>query len=368
MIYSTRLIGSNNRRCMKKTLLTIFLVVSLFPISHSFSQIADTEPTLGISLTSFTPYNYKDEEGYTVVLGEIENKKNFPISGVKIFAGFYDEFGEQPLETNIGTTVIEIIPPLGKSPYLIKSKNPNAAITSVSVNLLGFNSSPPKEKMLSLEPGALDVGEQIMLSGSITNDGPLVTTNTKINLIMYDGFEPPRVLGVTTISMDNLPPGATENFEFTANKDFRAVNYKLIAESGNYQSDYIDITGPTLDVLQRLVTINDISVNDPQGNRLPDVSVGSTVHIQSKIWIQYSSDQESIEQPYIYYVQIKESDTAMVEFIGKAEGIFLSGGTQVPIIEWTPQNDGLYFAETFVWDPEAAPLASKGPISLILVN
>ena len=222
--------------------------------------------------------------------------------------------------------------------------------------------------MLSLEPGALDVGEEIMLSGAITNDGPIGTTNTKIHLIMYDGFEPPRVLGVSTLSIDDMPPGTTDNFEFTAKKDFRAVIYKLIAESGNYQSDFIDITAPTTEAISKLVTINDISINDLQGNRLSDVTVDSTINVQSNIWLQFSSDQETVVQPYVYYVQIKESGSGMVDFIGKSEGVFQTGGTQTPMIEWTPQKDGLYFAETFVWDLDAAPLASKGPISLILVT
>ena len=131
---------------------------------------------------------------------------------------------------------------------------------------------------------------------------------------------------------------------------------------------------PTTDVLQRLVTINDISVNDAAGNRLPDVSVDSTIFIQSKIWIQYASDQGSVEQPYIYYVQIKKSEEIngenkpFIHFIGKTSGTFFSGGTQIPVIEWTPQEKGVYFAETFVWDPNAVPLSSKGPISLILVT
>lgn len=353
---------------MKKTLLAIFLVLFLFPISHSYAGISDTKATLGISLTSFSPFNYIDEQGYTVVLGEVENLKEFPITGIKIWVGFYDDFGERPLETTIGSTIIDVIPPLGKSPYMIKSQNPNSAITGASVNLLGFNSAPLKAKLLTLEPGELDLTKGLMLSGTITNNGPLESNNTKIHLVAYDGFVPPRVLDVVTISVDDMLPGTVQNFEFNTKPDFRAVSYKIGAESGNYQSDVIDISVPTTGVLQRLVTINDISINDAEGNRLSDVSADSPIYIQSKIWIQYSSDQDSVEQPYIYYVQIKESESGLVEFIGKYEGVFPSGGTQIPIIDWSPPNEGLYFAETFVWDPNAVPLGSKGPLTLILVN
>ena len=187
-------------------------------------------------------------------------------------------------------------------------------------------------------------------------------------MISHDGFIPPRVLGVSTLEIEDLTPGASSNFKFVTTTDYRAVSFQIVAESGNYQSDFIEIIGPTIDVLKKLVTINDISINDPQGNRLPDVPAGSTANIQSKIWIQYSSEADTIVQPYVYYVQIKESESGMVDFIGKAEGTFYTGGTQIPMVEWTPQNKGLYFAETFVWDPDSIPLASKGPLSLILVT
>lgn len=368
MIYCTRLIGAINRSCMDKVAIAVFLAVLLFPFSLGFSQLSDTESTLGIALTSFSPHNYKDEDGTTVVLGEIENRRNFAITGVKIWAGFYDNISEQPLETNIGTTIIDVIPPFGTSPYMIKSKNPNAAITGASVNLLGFNSSPPKQKLLNLEPGAVDVGEQLSLSGTITNNAPFSTSNTTIHLISYDAFIPPRVLGISTIEIDQIDAGAQESFEFNTKQDLRASSFKIVAESKNYQSDFIEINAPTIAAINKLVTINDISLNDLEGNRISDVSVNSPINIESNIWLQYASDQASVVQPYVYYVQIKESETGIVEFIGKSEGVFQTGGTQIPMVEWTPENNGLYFAETFVWDINAAPLASKGPLTLILVT
>ncbi len=381
MLYCTRLIGLTIDRGMMKTLLALFLVLSLFPISYSYGGGTDTGSTLGIDFTNFSPINYKDEQGYTVVLGEVVNKREFSVTGIKIWVGFYDNFSEQPLETILGSTIIDVIPPFGKSPYIIKSENPNAAIIGASVKILGFNSAPLKAKLLTLEPEAIDLTNKLRLSGTITNNGPLDSNNTKIHLVAYDGFEPPSVLDVLTISVDDMLPGTVQNFEFNTKPDFGSgfskigpASYKIGAESRNYQSDIIDISVPITDVLQRLVTINDISVNDAAGNRLPDVSVDSTIYIQSKIWIQYASAQGSVEQPYIYYVQIKKSEEIndenkpFIHFIGKTSGTFFSGGTQIPVIEWTPQEKGVYFAETFVWDPNAVPLSSKGPLSLILVT
>jgi len=374
MIYSTRLVASVKRLCMKKALLAFFLIFTLFPISSSYSQeLTDKEPTLGIVLTSFSPFNYKDDDGKTVILGEVENTKNFPISGVKIWAGFYDNFSENPLETIIGTTILEVIPPFGKSPYMIISETPNSAITSVSVTLLGFNSSPEKKPQLKLHLDTLEIGEKLSLSGTITNNGELNSTDTKIQLISYDVFNPPRVLGIATINLENdIAPGGTENFEFDVKRDSRAVDFKIVGESKDYVTSLLDITDTSLEVLNKLVTINDITVTDSDGNRLPFFSVGSTINIQSELDFQNLSLEESEIQSYVYWIQIKKSveidSVTYVEFIGSAEGSIVSENIEIPSVGWIPQNDGVYFVETFVWDPKNIPLASKGPLSLILVK
>jgi len=376
MIYSTRLIANAKRFCMKKTLLAVFLIFALFPISSSYSQeFTDKEPTLGIVLTSFSPFNYKNDDGKTVILGEVENTKNFPISGIKIWAGFYDNFSENPLETIIGTTILEVIPPFGKSPYMIISENPNSAITSVSVNLLGFNSSPEKKPQLKLQLDTLEIGEKLLLSGTITNNGELNSTDTKIQLISYDAFYPPRVLGIATINFENdITPGETETFEFDVKRDSRAVDFKIVAESKDYSTNLLDITDTSLEVLNKLITINDITVTDSDGNRLSDISVDSTIKIQSELDFQNLSLEEFEIQQYVYWIQIKKSveidgvTKSFVEFIGSVEGSIQTEDIEIPSVGWIPQNDGLYFVETFVWDPNNIPLASKGPISLILVH
>ncbi len=370
MIYSTRLIAYVNGFYMKKAILVLFLVFILFPITTSFSQKIDTPPSLGIVLTSIAPFNYKDADGSTVVLGEVSNTKSFPVSGVKIWVGFYDNNNDKPLETIIGTTILEVIPPFGKSPYMIKSPSPNSAITSVSVNLLGFSSSPEKKSVLKFDLDTLNIGEKLSLSGKITNNGQLNSTNTKIYLISYDPFTPPRVLGIVkTEIIDPIKVGGSTNFNFNVPHDTRATIFKIIAESKDYSSGIVDVTKTAGDFISKLVTINDISVIDSEGNRLPELTVNSSVNIESELTIQYSSNQKPEVQPYVYYIQIKQSgEKAFVEYIGKVENSFNSTGKQLTSVPWTPQQNGLYFIETFVWDKNAVPLASKGPIVLVLVN
>jgi hypothetical protein len=355
---------------MKRILLVVFFAFILFPISVGFSQKTDQPSQFGIALTSSSPYHFKDDDGHTVIIGEIQNLKNFPITQVKVWGGFYDDINEQPLESAIGTTIIDVIPAFGKSPYVIKSPNPNSAITNVSVNLLGFTSASPKNENLAIESEISEIGENIKISGTLTNNAAGEASQTKIHLVFYDAFQPPRLLGISTIELENaIGSGSATDFEFNEKFDARSSSYKVVAESANYYSNVqiMEIIKP--ETLTKLVTINDISLNDNEGNKLSDVSVGNEINIQSKIWIQYADDQETFEQPYRYYVQIKQSgEKAFVEFIGIYEDSFDAAGEQLPAVKWTPNKPGLYFIETFVWDTNAIPLASKGPVILVLVT
>ncbi len=370
MVYPTKLNTLGKFGHMKNIILIVFFALLLFPISSSFSQKTDQPSQFGIALTSFTPYNFKDDDGYTVIIGEVENLKNFPITGVKVWAGFYDDVNKQPLETAIGTTVIDVIPPFGKSPYVIKSPNPNSAITSVSVNLLGFTSASPKNEQLVIDSEITEIGENIKISGTITNNAAGEASQTKIHVEFFDAFQPPRILGIATIELEEpIASNSSTNFEFYEKFDSRSLGYKVFAESENYYSNIQNVEISQSEALTKLVTINDISIKDDEGNKLSDVKAGNRINIESKIWIQYSEDQDTSEQPYRYYIQVKQSgEKAFVEFIGIYEGSFSSAGAQFPEVKWTPKNTGLYFVETFVWDTNAVPLASKGPIILILVT
>ncbi len=355
---------------MKKIILSLLLVLILFPISSSFSQEGiDKPPSLGIVLSSFSPNHFKDDMGYTIIIGEVENTREFPIREVQIWAGFYDNISKQPIESVRGGTVLDVIPPFSKSPYVIKSPSPNAAITNVSVNLLGFKSATLKDESLNLNSEISSIADTIKISGSITNDGSVSSSETKIHLFFVDAFQPYRILSLSTIELEEaIEPGSTIDFEFDEDYDARSVSYTLFAESANYNSNVASVEIDP-QAFTKIITINDISINDSDGNKLSGVfPQGTTINIESNVLIQYSSDQDTFEQPFVYYTQVKQSEKGFVEFIGKFEGTFQSTETQSPLVEWIPQNKGLYIIETFVWDPNAVPLASKGPIMLVAVT
>jgi len=370
MVYPIKLNTLGKFGHMKSIILIVFFVFLLFPISSSFSQKTDETPALAIQFTSTSPFHFKDENGYTIILGEIQNIKSSYITNVEIRGYFYDDFSEQPLDSSIGSSIIEVIPPFAKVPYMITSTKPNAGITQVSVQISGLNTTPAKNEELKIESEILEIGEEIKISGTLTNQGSLNTNQTKIHLVLHDSFEPTTIRGFSTIMLEGtLKSGASVDFEFHEKLDVFSRGYKILAESENYNSNVQTNKITIPEALTKLVTINDISIKDDEGNKLSDVKAGNRINFESKIWIQYSEDQETTEQPYRYYVQVKQTgEKAFVEFIGIYEGSFISAGAKFPEVKWTPNNTGLYFVETFVWDTNAVPLASKGPIILILVT
>jgi len=373
MICSTKINLFNDDMNMLRFLLLIFLIGSLFPASIGFSQLTEKPPTLGIELSNTEPFWYKDNDGKTVVIGEVINKKTHPITNVKIGVYFYDQINDNPLEFVTAKTTLDVIPPLGKSSFMVKSNSANSAISYVTAKPFGFFSSEDKYQLLSLEPGEIKIGNDLELSGTITHNGPLNSTNTKIHLLSYDIFEPPRIVGLATIDVDgDLLPGSTTTFEFKTNQDYHASSFKIVAESDGYQSPLTDVKSSVVVIPTKAVIIDGIGITDSNGNELStsDIIVGTPVNIGSQIRIQHSSGGFE-NQPYVFYVQIKQFGEPVVEFIGTYEDSFQSSGSNIhsPIVEWTPKNEGGFFIETYVWSIENMPLAKPSPnIVLVLVG
>lgn len=352
---------------MQKIFLCAFLILMLLPISSGFSQKSDTPSTLSVALTSDSPFVYKDKEGYTIVVGNVENRSELTsVTNVQLIANFYDETGNEPLETVLGGTILEVIPELGTSPYVIQSESANPNITHVSIVLKGFSPSPSKSQQLVVESTDILLDENLRVSGILTNSGSPIT-DTFVYLAFYDAFIPPRLIGISSTQIGDVEANEKVDFYFNEEIDQRAISFQIFAQSNVFYSNFVDEKIPQQ--ITKLVTISGVSLIDSQGNKLSEITVGSTVNIQSKVLIHFSIDQKSNETPYTYYAQVKQSgEKPYVEFIGKFDGRFIGTGSQSISIDWIPENSGLFFIETYVWDRNNIPIADKGPIVLIVVN
>ena len=356
--------------CMRKFFIVPLLVLLLIPFSQGFSQeYSDNTPTLSVSLENDTPFVYQDSEGYTVVVGVVENNNSLTaITDVVLRANFFDKYGNSPLEITEGRTVLDVIPPNGKSPYVIRSQTPNPSLSEASISIANFDSSQSKLKGLTVYSSEVSSDTSFQLTGVLQTSGAS-NTDTNVYVAFYDSFEPPRILSVSTIELGDVAANSKVNFKLNEEIDSRSVGFMLFAESNIFSSNLVDVKIPLPQVLTKLVTISDVSVKDNLGNNLSEIMIGSTVNIESETWVQFVKDEKTNETPYTYYVQIKESGSSpYVEFIGKYDGRFIGTGLQSQTIDWIPEKKGLFFIETFVWDRNNVPIAEQGPFVLILVS
>ena len=355
---------------MQKLILSTFLILLLVPFSQAFSQVTDNPSTLSVSLRNETPFVYQDSEGYTVVVGLVENNDSLAsITNVMIQVNFFDDFDPNPLEVVNGHTTLQVIPPNGQSPFAIRSETANPNITGASVSLLPFNISDPKEKKLTIFYREVFLDSSLHFSGVLQNEiAPI--SNTNVYLAFYDIFE--RILRVSTIEIGDVESNDVA-FEFDESIDSKSVGFLLFSESDKFYSDFIDIKIPPPQLTTKLVVISDVTVVDTNGEKLSELKVVSTFNIKSKTSIQFASDQESNETAYTFYVQIKKTsetpdEPGTVEFIGKFDGRFIGTGSEIQSIDWVPKQTGLFFIETFVWDRNNIPIADQGPFVLFIVK
>jgi hypothetical protein len=365
---------------MKKFLFSIIFIFILFPISNAYSQeYIDTNPSLTVSTNSNANFVYQDSEGYTVVIGLIEN--NDPLSfltDVVIQANFYDDFSPNPLEVREGSTILKVIPPNSKSPFVIRSENPNSDITEVYTKISTFGTSESMKNSLKISINDISF-DSLFASNSanvfsfsgILRNGNSPISEAAIHLAFYDVFD--RIVQISTIKVGDVDMNKSALLQLTEKINPSAVGFLLFSESDKFYSSIEKIKIPKSQIRTNLVTISDVLVKDTMGKKLSEIKIGETIQIQSETSIQFLTDEIGDEIPYTYYVQIKENSSEpdippTVQYIGKFDGRFVGNGFETQSIDWIPEKKGLFFIETFVWDRDDIPLGAQGPFVLILVN
>ena len=353
-------------------LLLLLLILIPFSTLDGFAQIQNEVTKSGtggsgegVFFVNTYPFSFKDGKGYTVVLGEILNNHNFPITDVKIRVNFYNDISNEPIDSVLGDTILDSIPALGTSPVIIKSSAPNSAISRVDMTLLGFDSSPVKPLSLSIITNSLKIGDSLSFSGIITNNDTMDATDIKIHLVSVDIFDPPRVVDISSINLDNsINPGKSQTFSINTTLNPKSVNYYILAESENYLSAKVNIDTKDISSESKIITLNDVtSTNIKQNNSI----IFSPIRIDAQIFMQEFTSINS-EEHYVFYVQIKEAESGLVEFIGKSSAVLYENSRENPNIIWIPENEGLFFIETYLWNTDDVTLSSPGEILIININ
>ncbi|MDE1843444.1 MAG: hypothetical protein KGH95_07330 [Thaumarchaeota archaeon] len=315
---------------------------------------ADLPPSTSLGVTVLqTIYSHKVSDGTTQVLGEIQNNLSSPVNAVTIGVTFMDDNFHQ-IEYKTGTTLLQVIPPGGKSPFVMSSTSPNPSITQIQVKIAGFQSSPDKQQVLQISPGTLQVSDKLSISGTLTNNGAQKSTNTKLYLVSYDAFQ--RVVAVGISDPINVGPGTNSPFSITSDSNTRAKSYVILAESDTYQSKLIPVTNAQVTLPVNLVNT---VITDSNGTSYSTIPINASMKISTDIQYLLNSTQ-----PSVYYVQIKQFD-GRIEFIGTSTGN-LGPQNKTLSVDWKPHDAGSYFIETYVWNSTAVPLSSSSSsLSLI---
>ena len=239
---------------MKKLIFGIIFILILFPASQSFSQeYSDTNPTLTVSTNSNTNYVYQDSEGYTVVIGVVENNDSLSfVTNVKVQAYFYDEFNSDPLEIKEGSTILNVIPPSSSSPFVIRSENPDSDIVDVYTKILTFETSKTQDESLkisitdiSIEPitNSNDFSYTFSFSGILRN-GDSQTSETSVYLAFYDVFD--RIIQISTIDIGDMNINELVPIKLNEEISSSSVGFILLSESDKFYADFIDVKIPAL--------------------------------------------------------------------------------------------------------------------------
>ena len=362
---------------MQKSIFGIILFLLLLPISPIFSQeYADTDPTLSISLNSEINFIYHDSDGYTIVVGLIENNDPLAfLTNVVIQATFFDSFNSNTLDVSEGKTVLNVIPPNSKSPFIIRSENPNPNISEVQLSILNFDTYKSMQNKLSVSVNDIfldpmfdfyDSTYALSFSGELQNGSALIQ-ETAVHLAFYDVFD--RIIQVSTIEIGDVDINEKIPLKLTEKINSSAVGFLLFSESDTFYSTTVNVKLPPPQIITKLATISDVIVTNTLGKTLSEIKVGSTVKIESKTLLQFDTN----EIPYTYYVQIKEIPSNLdtpstIEYIGNFDDQFIGNGIKLQSLDWIPEKKGLFFIETFLWDGNNVPITAKGPLVSFLVN
>ena len=346
---------------MKKLIFGIIFILILFPASQSFSQeYSDTNPTLTVSTNSNTNYVYQDSEGYTVVIGVVEN--NDPLSfvtNVKVQAYFYDEFNSDPLEIKEGSTILDVLPPSSSSPFVIRSENPDSDIVDVYTKFLTFETSKTQDESLkisitdiSIEPitNSNDFSYAFSFSGILRN-GDSQTSETSVYLAFYDVFD--RIIQISTIDIGDMNINELVPIKLNEEISSSSVGFILFSESDKFYADFIDVKIPAPQLRTNLDTTcgsSEVSIGgnctsyDISGGHvesatvnLDDNSVIINIHAMDDGVLTISPSTSTQKGIFMVLVDGEESDdaeingnTVIVPFGAETEQIEIIGTFVIP--------------------------------------
>ena len=306
------------------------------------------------------PFMKINPNGTISLVGEVENKKNIPITNVKIKFDLYDN-SVGPIESVVVDTVLDVIPSNSKSPYIIQSNLKQ--IQSTQSTILGFGAVVTKPQMLTLTLVDQFTDFNSAFKGIISNSGDVITTNVKIHLTSFD--KSGIVINVETISLDAIEPNTNNAFEIYSEYDSSVSEFSLVAESFEYNSYTIRSNAIHPAAMADTVLVGSTLLYDLEENILILGKTNESIIVQNTLT---PLESENHEIKYNYFIQVKRSgENPFVEHVGQSNGT-IYGDEIIASAIWTPRAPDLYYIEVYVWDDNNIPIYSAISVSLVLIE
>jgi len=313
----------------------------------------------------FNYSSYINSSGLPVVVGEVINEGGEPVKSVEVKVNFIDTTG-QVIDSGMAVAAVEMIPPGQRSPFMIVGSADHAtSITSYELQIVNFAMGKNKPAMLQVASTSefSDGVSEVSIMGEVVNIGSDPATSVKVHATFYD--DSGRVIGYSSSSADLsvIEPKGKTSFELKIHERVPVIqSYTLFAESDQYSMvpfGVLSVNNP-LDVGNK-VSVSRLSLVDQEGNGIGKFAPGERVWIKSDLKNKLSTEQE-----FTYIVQIKSGDGFPVT-INWVDGILTPNMAFAPSISWVPEEEGVYFAEIFVWHSMDNPIPLASSIRTIIL-
>lgn len=323
-------------------------------------------PVYGASNLKFFNFSsYIDSGGAPVIFGEVVNDGREAIKSVEVKATFIDPSGRL-LDSESTLVAIDVIPPGQRAPFKITGAVEYAFdVKSFELQVVNFSmgqSKPAKLEIINTSEFSDGLGE-VSIWGEVSNNGDKTATMTKIYATFYDMSG--RVIGFTSVNTDSDSIAINAKSSFTLKIHERVPlieSYTLYAESEQFSTAPYGVrsVGNPTDIGSK-ISVSRLSLIDQQGTEIGKIIPGDRVWIKSDL-----KNRLPVEQEFTYIVQIKDKDGFPVE-LKWIDGVLASDMLGPISISWLPEEEGVYFAEVFVWNSMNNPIPLSASIKTIIL-
>jgi hypothetical protein len=226
---------------MTKKIIKILTFISIFAFMSTVFALSIEPAKAAEQITIVNHQGFLDSTGYFNVYGEVKNTGDTAAKNVYVKISFTSSEGVDEDEHD---TLIRTILPGRKAPFAGTAGVAGSQITSYKVELMDLTMATEElPKVLEIVSAQSEVNfiNNMMITGSVKNNGAEPATYTRVYGTVYDGPSGTgNVVAVTSTTAQpyNIDPGQTGNFEMgffvTSGKSYASM--LIVAESDQYEA------------------------------------------------------------------------------------------------------------------------------------